>query len=121
MEQERLARLKRASPNDPEDYGERASKVSKIEVKNISQLATSAPPKSTTQACQKQSVKQTIHTLDSLSTGSRNPSSSSVTSNGMQFLEGVVRKTFVEGAPRGSDDIKLEEILQRVNNVCHAP
>lgn len=121
MEQERLARLKRASPNDSEDHDERVAKVGRIGVRDVNRSKTSAQLESTTQASKKQPMRQTIHTLDSYSIGGHNPSSGSVTKSGIQFLEGTLRKTFVEGAPRSSDDIKLEEILQRVCNTRQLP
>lgn len=33
-----------------------------------------------------------------------------------RYLEGVVKKTYIQGRPRSSDDIKLEEVLQTVRS-----
>lgn len=105
MEAERLARLKKR----------------KLDVPESNQRAKSPRMQSSTPAS-----RSNIHTLSSLASNIKQEGGSSGVKREvkgeegegemleMQFPQGVVKKTFIEGRKRGGDDITIEEVFQRV-------
>ncbi|KAF3925063.1 hypothetical protein AA313_de0207395 [Arthrobotrys entomopaga] len=120
MERERLSRLKRKTPDD--SHVPQAKHVKSLDTKNLG-VKREGSNSSTSSSRLSGSGRVSNNGGSSVggsSSGSRNPF---MTIRDLQkrvsyyvpqkYLDGVVKKTYVQGVDRTSDDITIEEVLQK--------
>ncbi|KAF3925755.1 hypothetical protein ABW20_dc0100575 [Dactylellina cionopaga] len=106
MEEERLARLKRKTPDDslnlPQAKHVKSLAQPSLKVKKEEPTDSSLPGPSVSQ-------RNPFMTLRDLQ-----QRVASYVPRATQYFDGVVKKTYIQGAERRPDDIKIEEVLQKV-------
>ncbi|KAK6361983.1 hypothetical protein TWF730_005688 [Orbilia blumenaviensis] len=105
MERERLARLKRKTPDD--SYSPRAKHTKSLGIQSIT-VKKEEPAEPSSSSGPSKNTKGPFMTLRDLQERVTN-----YVPRATQYRDGTVKKTFIQGVARGHDDITIEEVLQK--------